>query len=149
MARFSTECTTSASAEVVFDYLARFSTTAEWDPGVVEAEMLTPEPVGLGSRFRVVTAQGKRRLELVYEVVEFDRPWLVSMAAEQPRLRSFDTIAVTPGAAGCTVRYGALLEARGWLRRPAELFLRPVLKRVGAKGAAGLAEAVRRLGPPS
>lgn len=54
----------------VFAYLADFSNTAEWDPGIAAAERLDAGPVGAGSRFRVVLALGPARIPVVYEIVE-------------------------------------------------------------------------------
>ena len=54
MARYVDAIDLPIPLEQAFDYLADFSRTAEWDPGVVEAERLTPGPPRRGSRFRVV-----------------------------------------------------------------------------------------------
>ncbi len=53
MARYRATVETSQAPEEVFAYLSDFSTTADWDPGVVEAQRLDPE-VREGARFRVV-----------------------------------------------------------------------------------------------
>jgi hypothetical protein len=59
--------------EEAFDYLADFTTTAEWDPGVAEAKGLTPGAVRLGSRFRVSVSFLGRRIPLEYRITEFER----------------------------------------------------------------------------
>ncbi len=38
----------------VFDYLANFENTADWDPGVAEAVKLSPGEAELGSTFDLV-----------------------------------------------------------------------------------------------
>ena len=99
--------------EEVFDYLARFSSVAEWDASVVSAEMLTPEPVEAGSEFKVVVRSFGRQLPFVYRISTFDRPHVVTLVADTGRLRSEDTITVAPDGDGSTVVYDALPHRQG------------------------------------
>jgi carbon monoxide dehydrogenase subunit G len=154
MARYATELTVDIAPETAFAYLARFSSAEEWDPGVVEASMVSDEPVALGSRFLVVTEQAGRKLPLTYEIVEFDPPHRVALLAESSRIRSFDTITVTPATttpsgAGCRVRYDADLQVRGPLRWIADPVLHVLFARIGDRAAKGLADALERLVPAS
>ncbi len=55
----------------VFDYCSDMRTEAEWNPALRAVSLLTPEPVGPGSRFDV-RARGFGRSTM--EVVEFHRP---------------------------------------------------------------------------
>jgi len=48
MARYRAALDTPREREDVFAYLSDFSTTEEWDPGVVEAERLTDSAIGEG-----------------------------------------------------------------------------------------------------
>lgn len=57
-----------------FDYLADFSGTAEWDPGVAEAERITRGPVRLGSRSREEVSVLGRRIPLEDQITEYERP---------------------------------------------------------------------------
>jgi hypothetical protein len=54
MARYTATVETPRTRRDVAAYLSDFSTTQEWDPGVVEAQRLDDGPVGVGSRFRIV-----------------------------------------------------------------------------------------------
>ena len=51
---------TTLPIEDVFDYVADFANSQEWDPGVATAERLDDGPVGLGSRFRLGVRLGGR-----------------------------------------------------------------------------------------
>ena len=145
MARYQTSFSSPTSAEAAFDYLSRFSTTAEWDPGVVEASDLTPDPVGVGSAFEVISSFLGRRVPLRYEIVEYDAPHRVVLQAENASVRSTDTITCEPGADGSTVvSYDALLEPRGPARVMAPLFTL-VFRRIGDRAARGLRANVDRL----
>ena len=145
MARYQTSFSSPTPIEVAFDYLSRFSTTAEWDPGVVEARDLTPDPVGVGSAFEVISSFLGRRVPLRYEIVAYDAPHRVVLQAENSSVRSTDTITCEPGADGSTVvSYDAILEPRG----PARL-MAPVLsllfRRIGDRAARGLRASVDHL----
>lgn len=145
MAHYQTNFATPTSAEAAFDYLSRFSSTAEWDPGVVEARDLTPDPVGVGSAFEVVSTFLGRRVPLRYEIIEYDAPNHVVLQAENGSVCSTDTISCQPGADGSTVvAYDAVLEPRGVARVLAPLFA-VVFRRIGDRAALGLRTNVDRL----
>ena len=61
-----------APIEEAFDYVADFSTTAEWDPGIAEASRLDVGPSREGSRFRVIADFNGRKLPLEYTITAFD-----------------------------------------------------------------------------
>ena len=142
MARYQTSFSSPTEIEVAFDYLSRFSTTAEWDPGVVEARDLTPDPVGVGSAFEVISSFLGRRVPLRYEIVEFDAPNRVVLQAENASVRSTDTISCQPAADGSTiVAYDAVLEPRGAARLLSPLFA-VAFRRIGDRAARGLRASV-------
>ena len=155
MARYTATIDAPVAAEDAFDYLAEFSTTQEWDPGVSEAEMLTPPPVALGSRFRVVAGFAGRKVPLTYEITDFDRPHRVTVRAENGSTVSEDTITFTPvrgtSADGdhLSVRYDADLRLKG-LFRIFEPVLALAFKGIGDRAAAGLRAALLdRAGRPA
>ena len=137
MPSFRVDIRTTRPPEEVFDYLARFSSVADWDPSVVSAEMLTPEPVEVGSEFKVVVRSFGRDLPFVYRISTFDRPHLVRLVADTGRLRSEDTITVEPDGDGSRVVYDAHLSAKG-VATLANPLLAIALRRIGDAAAAGL-----------
>ena len=54
MARYRASIETQWMPEQAFAYLSDFSTSAEWDPGVVEAKRAGAGAVGKGTEFRLV-----------------------------------------------------------------------------------------------
>ena len=54
MARCTASIETPRPPAETFAYLSDFSTTEEWNPGVVEAQRLGDAPVGEGTEFRLV-----------------------------------------------------------------------------------------------
>ncbi len=137
MPTYRAEIRTTQSPEQVFDYLARFSSVAEWDASVLSAEMLTPEPVEAGSEFKVVVRSLGRQLPFVYRISTFDRPHVVTLVADTGRLRSEDTITVDREGEGSKVIYDACLTAKG-VARLANPLLAISMRRIGDAAAAGL-----------
>jgi hypothetical protein len=137
MPRYRTKMTVPRRPEEVFDYLARFSSAAQWDPSVVDAAMLTPEPVGIGSEFRLVVRSFGSERPFVYQITAFDRPRSVTLVAETAQVRSHDTITVEPAGAGSEIAYDAELNFRG-MARLATPILALVFRRMGDAAAAGL-----------
>jgi polyketide cyclase/dehydrase/lipid transport protein len=138
MARYTATLETPHERHGVAAYLSDFSTTREWDPGVVDAERLDHGPVGVGSRFRVVARFLGRRAELTYEVVRHDPDELVTLRGENATVVSLDTMRFsdTPGG-GTRVSYEADLTLKGPLRALDPL-LGVAFHRVGDRAAAGL-----------
>ena len=144
MARFVDAVDLPIPIQQVFDYLADFSRTAEWDPGVVHAERLTEGPVGLGSRFRVEVAFLGRTSSLEYEIVDWDPPSRLVLVGGDEAVRSVDEITLVSRAGGTRVTYEAALELAGF-RRLADPLLDLLFQRIGRIAMRGLRE---RLGSP-
>ncbi len=141
MARYRTTVQSRRGAEETFDYLSDFSTTAQWDPGVVEAERTSTGPVGMGSTFRVVASFLGRRIPLTYRVVEFEPGERVVLRADAPAVCSIDEITVRPTDAGSEVTYDADLRGQG-LFRLAEPLLSLAFGRIGDRARDGLVRAL-------
>ena len=144
--RYVAEVEVPRSQEEAFDYLARFSSAAEWDPGVASAKDVTPDPGGLGSRFDLVAVFLGRKVPLTYEIVEYSRPDKVALLAETGTARSLDTITFRAAPDGATfVKYDAVLDFKGAAKLLSPL-LAVVFNRIGDAAAAGLAKALPRSG---
>ncbi len=143
MAHFRDSVPSGLSPEETFDYLAHFSHVEEWDPGVVEAEALGDGPAQVGSRYRVVTEFAGRRNDLVYEIVELDRPRRVRLVAEAPSFTSDDTIEVDRRNGQVEVTYDADLRMKG-LFKLSEPITRIIFNRVAGRAKEGLEKALAR-----
>ena len=60
--------------EAVFDFVADQANEPTYNPGMVSSEMVTPGPVGEGSRFRAVARSAGRQVPMTIELVDFGRP---------------------------------------------------------------------------
>jgi Polyketide cyclase / dehydrase and lipid transport len=144
MAHYRRTIQSKKSPEVTFQYLADFAHAREWDPGVVEGENLTGQPIGPGSRFRLVSRFLGRRVPLEYRIVAFEPPGRVVFQADQAAVYSTDEIRFVPGGAGTSVTYDADLRWKGTLGRLMDPLLGLALRRIGDRAAAGLDNALNR-----
>jgi hypothetical protein len=137
VATYLTSLASPWPAADLFNYMARFSNAAEWDPGVVEATEGHPGRPELGSTYRLVVSFFGRRLALDYEIVEIDTPHRVVLRAENSMVCSTDVIEVVPTSGGARLTYQATLRPKG-----ASAWIAPVLTmvfpRIGDRAAAGL-----------
>jgi hypothetical protein len=121
-----------------FAYLSRFSSAAEWDPGVSSARMVTLDPVGLGSVFALDAVFLGNTVPLRYEITDFDPPNRVVLAAENASVRSTDQITFTRDSSGGTVvQYDADLALKGVARLAAPIFAL-AFRRIGDRASDGL-----------
>jgi carbon monoxide dehydrogenase subunit G len=139
MARYVDAIDLPIPIEEAFDYLADFSRTAEWDPGVEEARRLTRGKVRLGSRFRVTVSFLGRRIPLEYRITEFERPSHLVLSGGDSSLRSVDEITFVSRPGGTRVTYEASLELVG-IRRIADPILDLLFQRIGRLAVRGLRE---------
>jgi len=139
MARYVDAIDLPIPVEEAFDYLADFSRTAEWDPSVEEASRLTPGPVGMGSRFKVIVSVLGRRIPLEYRITDFERPSRLVLSGGDPSIRSVDEITFVSRGDGTRVTYEANLELIG-IHRFADPILDLLIQRTGRLAVRGLRE---------
>jgi Polyketide cyclase / dehydrase and lipid transport len=137
MARYTTSVRSPKPAEEAFAYLSDFSTTAEWDPGVIEAERLSAGPLGEGSEFRVVAEFIGRRVPLTYIVTAYEPPRRIVLRGESSTVISLDEITVDRANGGALVTYDARLSLKGPLR-VVDPLLGLAFRRTGDRAAAGI-----------
>jgi carbon monoxide dehydrogenase subunit G len=142
MAHYRTTIQSKKSQEVTFEYLTDFANAREWDPGVVEGENLTGQPIGPGSRFRLVSRFLGRRIPLEYRIVAFEPPGRVVFQADQAAVWSTDEIRFVPDGGGTSVTYDADLRLKGALGRLIDPLLGLAFRRIGNRAAAGLGKAL-------
>ncbi len=138
MVQYERELLVEGDPGEVFAYLADFSNTAEWDPGIVEARRLTEPPTAVGSRFEVVALFRGNRQQFVYEVTELDEGRRIGLRGEGGKAVSEDVLTVTGGPDGTRVGYRADLRLKGPYRI-AEPFLGRTFTRMGDDALDGLA----------
>lgn len=150
MVQYSRRLAVPVPLDETFAYLSRFSSAAEWDPGVSSARMVTPDPVGLGSAFELDAVFLGNTVPLRYEITEFNPPHRVVLVAENASVRSTDQMTFTEGPSGGTVvQYDADLALQGVARLAAPIFAL-AFRRIGDRASEGLLATLtaRTLRPP-
>jgi carbon monoxide dehydrogenase subunit G len=109
MARLLVTLDLPGNPKAVFDYLADFSNTAEWDPGVLESERLDKGKIGLASRFRVVVSFLGVASTFAYRITKYERPYRFRIEGSNGLVVSEDDVAITPVSGGVRVTYDANL----------------------------------------
>jgi carbon monoxide dehydrogenase subunit G len=107
------DITTTCRRERAFDFVADFSTTQEWDPGIQAAKRLGDRPIGVGSRFELVSRFGSTEQTIVYEIAAYDRPTSVTFVGDGKTFRGTDVISFSEDGAGTRVTYVADLGLQG------------------------------------
>jgi carbon monoxide dehydrogenase subunit G len=141
MATYIATVESARSPEQVFDYIADFSTNAQWDPGTASADRAGEGPIGLGAEFRLVVSFLGRTSRLTYRIVEYDRPHVVTFRGENAAVVSFDRITIEPWNGGSRLTYDARLRLKGAARLAGPL-VALAFRRVGDRALAGLRSAL-------
>jgi carbon monoxide dehydrogenase subunit G len=137
VAHYTASIETPRPPAETFEYLSDFSTTEEWDPGVVTAERLGDAPIGKGTEFRVVADFLGRKAALTYRIVQFEPGTDVTLRGENATVVSLDRITCEPSNGGTRVTYDADLALKGPLRI-ADPLLGLAFDRVGDRALDGL-----------
>jgi carbon monoxide dehydrogenase subunit G len=137
LAHYNASVATPRPLDEVFTYLSDFSTTQEWDPGVIEAERVGEAPVGQGTEFRLVAEFLGRKTTLTYRITEYDPPNAVTFRGESSSVISLDRITFEPSGTGTLVTYDADLAMKGALK-VADPLLALAFRRVGDRALEGL-----------
>ncbi|GAA4816916.1 SRPBCC family protein [Tomitella cavernea] len=134
---------TRTAPKAVFDYLADFTTTTEWEPGTVTTVLLDGDG-GVGTRYANTSRFAGRTSKLVYTVVAITPGRLIALRGENAAVTAYDTITVCADGAGSQVQYKVEFAFHGALRW-IEILLRPAVASLLAKGARGLREKLEAL----
>ncbi len=126
-----------------FAYVADFSNSAEWDPGIPEAKRITDGPVRQGSAFEVVALFRGKRQRFHYVVTAFEAERRVVLTGEGEKARSVDEITFEPAGAGTRIVYVADIRLRG-IARVAGPLLAPIMNRMADDALSGLKSVLDR-----
>ena len=137
MAHYNVSVETRRPPDEMFAYLSDFSTTKEWDPGVIEAERVGDAPVSQGTEFRLVAEFLGRKTPLTYRIIEHDPPNAVTFRGENSTVISLDRITFEPSDGGTRITYDADLALKGPLKL-ADPLLGLAFDRVGDRALTGL-----------
>lgn len=134
---------TEKPVDVVFAYLADFTTTTEWDPGTVRTTRESGDG-GVGTVYRNVSKFAGRETELTYTVVELVPSQRIALEGRNRSVTAHDMMSFSTVATGTDVHYVADFDF-GRLTPLVSLVMRPFFKRLGDQAEKGMAQALARL----
>ena len=135
--RFKTVRVFGSRAEV-FDFLADFSTTEQWDPGVRIAQRNETGALEVGHSFSLVTLWKSHPSTMTYTLERLEKPKKIVLRGEGELIKALDTIELTQLSENETqVSYCLELVFRGPLR-PFMFLIQTDLDNLGEDAMAGL-----------
>jgi dehydrogenase/reductase SDR family protein 12 len=134
--------TTQRSPELAFDFISDFTHASLWDPRTQSVRKLSPGPIGLGTRFLLrARLLGPLGLDFPYEIVEYERPRVVTFAGKRPGFAYRERVSFTPLADGTRIEWAAHMELCSLLALGNPL-LSLVYQRIGDDATSGIARAL-------
>ncbi|MBI5829067.1 MAG: SRPBCC family protein [Chloroflexi bacterium] len=81
MAKLETSITINRPIEQVFAFAADLANNAKWQTGVIAAEVTSPGPVGVGTKYKYDAEIMGRKLETTGELTAYDPPRITAWKA--------------------------------------------------------------------
>lgn len=128
----------AASPDVSFAYVADFTTTAEWDPGITSSTRVSGDG-GVGTEYDVLALFRGKEVPFRYRVTAYEPGRRIVLVGEGRRATSTDTVSFAPAASGTgtQIDYEADFRLKGVLALAAP-FLTGTFRELSAKALAGL-----------
>jgi uncharacterized protein YndB with AHSA1/START domain len=102
--------------EEVFDFVADERNEPLYNPHMLTAELLSDEPIGIGSRFRTELQTRGRTLPMTVEFTEFDRPRRLASSTHSSMTATTGALTFEPESSGTRMRCSWEVQPRGALR---------------------------------
>jgi carbon monoxide dehydrogenase subunit G len=112
--------------EEVFDFVADARNEPKYNAQMTSAEMITPEPIGVGTKFQSVMTGTGMAVEITVEFTGFDRPHRIAEKSHMSDMDITGGLFFEPVADGTRMKWEWDLEPRGVYR-----FLGPLVRRMG------------------
>jgi Polyketide cyclase / dehydrase and lipid transport len=106
--------------EEVFDFVADSRNEPSFNPAMTGVELLTPLPIGQGTRFRA--RMGRAGTPMLVELTEFDRPRRLGSRTASSMMQTSGALAFAPGGDGTVMSWDWQVRPRGWMRMLGPLF---------------------------
>ena len=128
MVHIEGEITIARSPEAVFDFVADERNEPRFNPQMLNAEQVTPGPIGLGTRFRAEVTSRGRPVKMVIEFTDFERPRRLSSSTRTSAMDIRGTLTFDPVPEGTRMHWCWELAPRGLVR-----LLTPLVARMGRR----------------
>ncbi len=114
MAHITGHIRIAAPAGQVFDTAADSRNEPSFNPAMTSVELLTPPPIGLGTRFRA--RMGKTGMEMLVELTEFERPHRLGSRTASSMMQTSGTLTFAADGEGTLMSWDWQVRPKGWLR---------------------------------
>ena len=136
MVRIRGELTIAAPIDAVFATVADSRNEPAFNPSMTSVELLTPEPVGHGTKFRAF--MGRRNLEMLVEVTDFEPPHRIGSTVSSTLMDTSGAITFSSHREHTVMSWDWEVTPKGWLR-----LLGPGLGLVGKRAERRIWSAMR------
>lgn len=137
MAHITGNVRIAAPLERVFDTAADSRQEPSFNPAMTEVELLTPEPIGLGTRFRA--RMGKGGMDMQVRLTAFDRPHRLASITTSSMMETSGTLTFTPDAGATVMSWDWQVRPKGWFR-----LLTPLVGPMGRRMERGIWTGLKR-----
>ncbi len=107
-------------AEEVFDFVADTRNEPSFNPAMASAELLTPLPIGRGTRFRARI--GRAGTQMLVELTEFDRPHRLGSRTTSSMMDTSGALTFAADGDGTVMSWAWQVRTKGWMRMLGPLF---------------------------
>jgi len=116
MARIEGEITIHRPVEEVFDFVADERNEPQYNPRMLDVQLISDAPIGLGARFRAELRTGRGTMPMTIEFTGFSRPIRLASVTHSPMMDTTGALTFEPAGDGTRMRWSWDVEPRGLLR---------------------------------
>lgn len=116
MARVNGEILIERPVEEVFDFVAEQRNEPIYNPRMLQSEKITAGPIGVGTRFHAMARSGRRTVEMLIEVTEFQRPRTFGSRTTMPSVDIDGGLTFEPAAGATRMSWSWEVSPSGPLR---------------------------------
>ncbi len=111
MAKIEGEILIGRPVEEVFDFVADSRNEPSFNPAMAGVELLTPPPIGRGTRFRA--RMGRAGRPMLAELTEFDRPRRLGSRTSSSMMQTSGALTFAPDRDGTVMSWDWQVRPKG------------------------------------